>query len=248
MPNPKVSPVANVLTVTNLAVNYGDARAVHDVSLAVGAGQITAVLGSNGAGKTTTLHAIAGLLPARAGQILLDGKDITGRPAHEIPALGLSLVQQGKRIFPGLTVEANLLVATHPHKLRRQSRLKLIDEAYERFPMLAEKRRAYAGSLSGGQQQMLAIGQSLMAKPRLLMLDEPSAGLSPAIVKEVLRTVAALAADGMGILIVEQLVEDVMAISHDVVVIDEGRVAVSGPVDTVATDRRLMDAYLGLQL
>ncbi len=104
--------------------------------------------------------------------------------------------------------------------------------------MLAEKRRAYAGSLSGGQQQMLAIGQSLMAKPRLLMLDEPSAGLSPAIVKEVLRTVAALAADGMGILIVEQLVEDVMAISHDVVVIDEGRVAVSGPVDTVATDRQ----------
>jgi branched-chain amino acid transport system ATP-binding protein len=206
------------------------------------------VLGSNGAGKTTTLHAIAGLLPARAGQILLDGKDITGRPAHEIPALGLSLVQQGKRIFPGLTVEANLLVATQPHKLRRRARLKLIDEAYERFPMLGEKRRAYAGSLSGGQQQMLAIGQSLMAKPRLLMLDEPSAGLSPAIVKEVLRTVAALAADGMGILIVEQLVEDVLTIAHDVVVIDEGRVAVSGPVDTVATDPRLMDAYLGPRL
>jgi branched-chain amino acid transport system ATP-binding protein len=248
MPNPKVSPVAELLTVTNLAVNYGDARAVHDVSFAVGAGQITAVLGSNGAGKTTTLHAIAGLLPARAGQILLDGKDITARPAHEIPGLGLSLVQQGKRIFPALTVEANLLVATQPHKLRRRARLKLVDEAYQRFPALAEKRQAHAGSLSGGQQQMLAIGQSLMARPRLLMLDEPSAGLSPAIVKEVLRTVSALAADGMGILIVEQLVEDVMTIAHDVVVIDEGRVAVAGPVDKVSTDRRLVDAYLGPRL
>jgi branched-chain amino acid transport system ATP-binding protein len=240
--------VAELLTVTNLAVNYGDARAVHDVSLAVGAGQITAVLGSNGAGKTTTLHAIAGLLQARAGQVLLDGKDITGRPAHEIPALGLSLVQQGKRIFPALTVEANLLVATQPHRLRRRARLELIGEAYRRFPALAEKRQAQAGSLSGGQQQMLAIGQSLMARPRLLMLDEPSAGLSPAIVKEVLRTVATLAADGMGILIVEQLVDDVMTIAHDVVVIDEGRVAVSGSADAVASDPRLMDAYLGARL
>jgi branched-chain amino acid transport system ATP-binding protein len=248
MPNPKVSPVPDLLTVTNLAVNYGDARAVHDVSLAVGAGQITAVLGSNGAGKTTTLHAIAGLLSPRAGQILLDGKDITGRAAHEIPALGLSLVQQGKRIFPELTVEANLLVATQPHKLRRRARLKLVDEAYQRFPALAEKRQAHAGSLSGGQQQMLAIGQSLMAQPRLLMLDEPSAGLSPAIVKEVLKTVATLAADGMGILIVEQLVDDVMTIAHDVVVIDEGRVAVSGSADAVASDPRLMDAYLGARL
>jgi branched-chain amino acid transport system ATP-binding protein len=240
--------VAELLTVTNLAVNYGDARAVHDVSLAVGAGQITAVLGSNGAGKTTTLHAIAGLLQARAGQVLLDGKDITGRPAHEIPALGLSLVQQGKRIFPALTVEANLLVATQPHRLRRRARLELIGEAYRRFPALAEKRQAQAGSLSGGQQQMLAIGQSLMARPRLLMLDEPSAGLSPAIVKEVLKTVATLAADGMGILIVEQLVDDVMTIAHDVVVIDEGRVAVSGSADAVASDPRLMDAYLGARL
>lgn len=240
--------MASLLTVTNLAVSYGDAKAVHDVSLAVGSGQITAVLGSNGAGKTTTLHAIAGLLPARAGQILLDEQDITGQPAHQIPALGLSLVQQGKRIFPRLTVEANLLVATQPHKLRRRARLNLVDEAYQRFPLLAGKRRAPAGSLSGGQQQLLAIGQSLMARPRLLMLDEPSAGLSPAIVKEVLRTVAALAADGMGILIVEQLVEDVLTIADDVVVIDEGRVAVAGPVAAVVADPRLMDAYLGPRL
>jgi branched-chain amino acid transport system ATP-binding protein len=240
--------VTRSLQVTNLAVYYGDARAVHDVSLTVEAGRITAMLGSNGAGKTTTLHAIAGLLQARAGRVVLDGNDITSRPAHQIPALGLSLVQQGKRIFPGLTVEANLLVATAPHKLRRHARLKAVEEAYERFPALADKRHAAAGSLSGGQQQMLAIGQSLMARPRFLMLDEPSAGLAPAIVKEVLKTVVALAKDGMGILLVEQLVEDALAIAHEVVVLDEGRVSVCGPVETVTADSRLIDAYLGPQL
>jgi branched-chain amino acid transport system ATP-binding protein len=240
--------VADLLDVRGIAVNYGDAQAVRDVSLSVKAGQITALIGSNGAGKTTTLHAIAGLLPVRAGTIILAGQDVTHRSAPEMPAQGLSLVQQGKRIFPGLTVEENLLVSTYPNKLRRAKRMDLIAEAYERFPILRDKRHAAAGSLSGGQQQMLAIGQSLMARPKVLMLDEPSAGLAPVIVKEVLRTVVSLANDGLGILVVEQLVEDALAIAHDVVVLDEGTVSIAGDVTTVSRDPRLMDAYLGPRL
>jgi branched-chain amino acid transport system ATP-binding protein len=243
-----VPTVADLLEVRGIAVNYGDAQAVRDVSLSVRAGQITALIGSNGAGKTTTLHAIAGLLPVRAGTITLADQDVTHRSAPEMPALGLSLVQQGKRIFPGMTVEANLLVATYPHKLRKAARHDLIAEAYERFPILRDKKNAAAGSLSGGQQQMLAIGQSLMARPKVLMLDEPSAGLAPAIVKEVLRTVVSLAGDGLGILVVEQLVEDALAIAHDVVVLDEGTVSIAGDVATVSRDPRLMDAYLGPRL
>jgi branched-chain amino acid transport system ATP-binding protein len=240
--------VVEVLEVKNIAVNYGDAQAVRDVSLKVQAGSVTALIGSNGAGKTTTLHAIAGLLPVRAGTITLAGHDVTNQPAPELPRQGLSLVQQGKRIFPGLTVEGNLVVATYPHKLRRGARLELVAEAYDRFPILREKRGAAAGSLSGGQQQMLAIGQALMARPQVLMLDEPSAGLSPAIVKEVLQTVVSLANDGLGILLVEQLVEDALAIAHDVVVLDEGSVTLAGDVATVSNDPRLMDAYLGPRL
>jgi branched-chain amino acid transport system ATP-binding protein len=240
--------VADILEVRGIAVSYGDAQAVRDVSLSVSAGQITALIGSNGAGKTTTLHAIAGLLPVRAGRITVAGQDVTHRPASEMPSQGLSLVQQGKRIFPGLTVESNLLVSTYPHKLRKAARLALVAEAYERFPILRDKRNAPAGSLSGGQQQMLAIGQSLMARPKVLMLDEPSAGLAPALVKEVLQTVVSLAADGLGVLLVEQLVEDALAIAHDVVVLDEGSVSISGDVATVSRDPRLMDAYLGPRL
>jgi branched-chain amino acid transport system ATP-binding protein len=240
--------VAELLEVRSIAVSYGDAQAVRDVSLTVGAGRITALIGSNGAGKTTTLHAIAGLLPVRAGTITLDGQNVTNRPAPELPGAGLSLVQQGKRIFPGLTVEANLLVATYPHKLRGAARLEFVAEAYDRFPILRDKRRAAAGSLSGGQQQMLAIGQALMARPKVLMLDEPSAGLSPAIVKEVLQTVVSLANAGLGVLLVEQLVEDALAIAHDVVVLDEGSVTLAGDVATVSNDPRLMDAYLGPRL
>lgn len=237
--------MAELLEVRHIAANYGDAQAVRDVSLTVRAGQVTALLGSNGAGKTTTLHAVAGLLPVRAGTVTLAGRDITNRTASELPGHGLSLVQQGKRIFPGLTVERNLLVATYPHKLRRAGRHALVAEAYDRFPILRDKRNAAAGSLSGGQQQMLAIGQALMSRPSVLMLDEPSAGLAPAIVKEVLQTVVALAGAGLGVLLVEQLVEDALAIAQDVVVLDEGAVSLAGEVSDVAKDPRLMDAYLG---
>src|SRR5699024_9321484 len=138
-------------------VNYGDAQAVIDVSLSVETGQITALLGRNGAGKTTTLHAIAGLLPPKAGYIYLDGEDIKDREDHETPALGISLVQQGKRILPGLTVDQNLLVATYSQRFRRKQRLQQDALAYDRFPILADKRQAVAGSLSCGQQQMLVI-------------------------------------------------------------------------------------------
>lgn len=239
--------MAELLEASHLAVNYGDAQAVRDVSLSVRAGQVTVLLGSNGAGKTTTLHAIAGLLPVRAGTVTLAGQDITNRGAAELPRQGLSLVQQGKRIFPALTVERNLLVATYPQKLRRAGRMALVAEAYERFPILRGKRNEAAGSLSGGQQQMLAIGQALMSRPSVLMLDEPSAGLSPAIVKEVLQTVVALADAGLGVLLVEQLVEDALAIAQDVVVLEEGSVTLAGDVSDVAKDPRLMDAYLGIR-
>jgi branched-chain amino acid transport system ATP-binding protein len=233
-----------LLEVTGLASGYGDIRVVWDVSLQVEAGQVTALLGRNGAGKTTTLRAIAGLNRATAGTIRFLGEDITTAPVNRRMRRGIGLVQEGKRVFHRRTVEENLLLGGYGRGLGRRRLAVEAAEIYNLFPVLGERRRTVAGGLSGGQQQMLAIGQALMAKPALLMLDEPSAGLAPSIVAEVMATVAALKLTGMGVLLVEQAVEAAVSVADRVCVLDVGRIVMDHAVADVDLDA-LKDAYFG---
>lgn len=238
-----------MLTVEGLEGGYGDIRVLWGADLTVQAGRITAVLGRNGAGKTSLLDAISGLLPVvGAGRVTLDGTDLTTLPPPRRIRRGLAYVQQNKQVFRRRTVEENLLIGgyTLPGRgLRSRARRAALAEAYERFPMLAERRGHLAGGLSGGQQQMLAIGQALMPGPRLVMLDEPSAGLAPSIVAEVFELIAGLRAEQLGVLLVEQVVDDAMEIADDVVVLESGRVAVAGPVAQFSDSDVVREVYLG---
>jgi branched-chain amino acid transport system ATP-binding protein len=211
------------LRVAGLRSGYGDLTVLWEADLAVHSGKITAVLGRNGAGKTTMLHTIAGLLPAKLGTVTLDGRDITRQPCHQRIKMGLSLVQEGRRIFLRKSVEENLLLGAYTRRLRHRAKTEALAEAYERFPVLAERRRSPASNLSGGQQEMLAIAQALIAAPRILMLDEPSAGLAPRIVENIFETMRGLADDGLGVLLVDQRVEDARAIADHVLVMELGR-------------------------
>ncbi|MBO0732564.1 MAG: ABC transporter ATP-binding protein, partial [Acidimicrobiaceae bacterium] len=229
---------------------YGDLRVLWGVSVAADAGRVTAVLGRNGAGKTSLLKAIAGFLPAmESGKVCLDGKVFNRAGPDARVRAGLGFVQEGKRIFRQRTVEENLLLGGYT--LRRPllgvgpTMRAALDRAYERFPILASRRHAAAGGLSGGQQQMLAIAQALMAAPTVLLLDEPSAGLAPAISNDVFAMVQALKAEGLAIVLVEQGVEQALAVADDVVVIESGRVAASGPVSQFDDATVVRDVYLG---
>jgi branched-chain amino acid transport system ATP-binding protein len=235
------------LTVTGLTAGYGDITAVWDLDLTVSAGQIVALLGRNGAGKTTTLHAIAGLLPASRGTVTLGDTDITRFAPYRRVSAGIALVQEGKQIFRHLTVEENLYLGAYARRIRRRHMHRHLDEQYERFPMLAERRKAKAGSLSGGQQQMLAISQALLAEPSVLMLDEPSAGLAPAIVIEVFDVVSRLRDQGIGVLLVEQLADRALAIADDVIVLDIGRVILRHDTAEGRNPAVLEAAYFGRQ-
>lgn len=232
-----------LLDVTSLESGYGDLIVVRDVSLTVRSGEITVLLGRNGAGKTTTLRAIAGLGRVTGGTVRYLGEPIDG-PAHRRVSRGMSYVQEGKRIFHDLTVEQNLLLGGFSTGKRKRALAPAVDDIYELFPILAEKRALHAGSMSGGQQQMLAIGQALMAAPRLLILDEPSQGLAPVIVKEVMARIGALKQTGLGVLLVEQAVHEAVAIADEVTVIEMGRTVLSGPAATVSADD-LQRAYFG---
>jgi branched-chain amino acid transport system ATP-binding protein len=234
-----------LLRVTNLAAGYGDLRAVWDVSLEVSAGRILALLGANGAGKSTTLLAVLGLSRVMGGSIEMAGQNLRGRPPYDRAKLGIGLVQEGKRVFRQRTVEQNLMLGgwTIPRP-RRQRLKKAIAQAYDRFPALADRRHEQAGSLSGGQQQMLAIAQALVPEPRVLMLDEPSAGLAPIIVSEVLGVISDLRAEGIGILLVEQLVDAALEVADHVTVISRGRMAWSGARAAVGGRQDILDAYL----
>jgi len=234
-----------LLEVHELATGYGDLRVVWDVSFAVPEGTTTALLGRNGAGKTTTLRAIAGLNRVAAGRVSLRGEDISRLPTHRRIRRGIAFVQEGKRIFHQRTVEENLFLGGYTLGIRRRKLPAEAERIYELFPALKARAKTVAGHLSGGQQQMLAIGQALMAKPALLLLDEPSGGLAPAIVAEVMSAVAALTKTGLSIVLVEQAVESAIAIADDVVVLDIGRVVLhskAGEVDDVAI---LREAYFG---
>ncbi len=239
-----MSEASPLLEVTDLHVAYGHVEAVRGVSLSVPEGRIVTLIGPNGAGKTSILSALAGLVSARQGRVRLAGKDVTDLPAHRAVAAGLVLVPEGRAILGRMTIEENLVLAGE----RRQERGALrgaIEEQYRRFPVLGERRASLAGSLSGGQQQMLAFARALLARPRILLLDEPSMGLSPILVQQIFDTVQAIHREGATILLVEQNARLALAISDHAYVLERGRVVLEGPSRELEADPRVQAAYLG---
>ncbi|MFG1261782.1 ABC transporter ATP-binding protein [Xanthobacter aminoxidans] len=233
-----------LLEVSGLSVAYGRVAALSDVSLTVNEGEVVTVLGANGAGKSTLLKAILGAVPAKAGGITFADADITRLPPHRRMAAGVVLVPEGRRILITLTVEENLRLGAH---MRRDTAAVEREMAaiYDRFPNLAERRHMAASCLSGGEQQMLAIGRAMMAKPRLMMLDEPSLGLSPLFVSKLFDLIRELNGDGLSVLLVEQNTGKALKAAHSATVLELGRVAMAGAPDVLAADPRLQDAYLG---
>jgi branched-chain amino acid transport system ATP-binding protein len=234
-----------MLTVTDLAVRYGDAVALDGVSLEVAEGEICAIVGANGAGKTSLIRAVAGIVPPAAGRIAYRGEDIGGWPSHRVADLGLGQVAEGRQVFPTLSVEENLRMGGFLPRARARLAATLA-HVYELFPRLAERRRQSAGTLSGGEQQMLAIGRCLMGQPELIMFDEPSLGLAPTVVQEVFRTVRRLNAEGMTIVLVEQNVAQSLKLAGRAYVLEQGRIALSGSGAALLSDDRVRQAYLGL--
>jgi branched-chain amino acid transport system ATP-binding protein len=234
-----------LLHVADLESGYVDLPVLHGVTLDDAAGEIVSVVGANGAGKTTLVSTIAGLIPATAGRVEFDGTDITGRPANWITPRGIALVPEGRRLFPFLTVGENLRLGAY-HSDARRHYAETLDEVLEMFPALAERRDQAAGSLSGGEQQMCAIARGLMARPKLMMLDEPSLGLAPIIVEHMFELIAKLAAGGLTVLLIEQNVAEALDISGRVYVLEQGRVVMSGTPSDLLGDDRLRSAYLGV--
>jgi branched-chain amino acid transport system ATP-binding protein len=233
-----------MLSVENLRSGYGRIEALHGVSLEVAAGEIVTLVGANGAGKTTLLRAISGVQPVTAGRILLDGRPIERVPGHARVALGIAQVPEGRQLFAPLAVEDNLKLGAWS---RRGSELDAeLPWVYALFPMLATLRHAAAGTLSGGQQQMLAIGRALMAKPRLLLLDEPSMGLAPMLVDQILGVVQGFKRSGLTVLLVEQNARAALAIADRGYVVETGRITASGSAAQLLADDRVQAAYLGV--
>jgi branched-chain amino acid transport system ATP-binding protein len=233
------------LQINDLVTGYGELRVIRGLSLTCNAGEITALLGRNGAGKTTTLSAVAGLLPTISGSISLFDEVQSGAPGKRVRA-GLAFVQENKRVFRARTVEDNLRLGGFTRRRERGYIDARIQHAYERFPILKEKRIHVAGTLSGGQQQMLAIAQALMPEPRVLMLDEPSAGLAPSLVDEVFGEIARLRGEGLCVLLVEQLVDNSLAIADQVAVLNNGRITINSRVSDLASWDVLRESYLGV--
>ncbi len=233
------------LSVRNLEVRYGDLVGVADVSLDVAAGSVVALLGSNGAGKTTTLNAIAGLVPVTSGSIEWQGEAIANRPAHAIVPKGLALSPEGWRLFVGQTVEQNLRLGASVVADKRKV-AQLLDHVFAIFPRLAERRRQRAGTLSGGERQMLALGRALMSEPKLLMLDEPSLGLAPAIVDALYDTLRRLHAEGLTLLLAEQSVPLALEIADYAYVLQTGRTVLEGAAEQLGNDPEVQRIYLGI--
>jgi branched-chain amino acid transport system ATP-binding protein len=233
-----------VLKVDRLISRYGRIEALHGVSLEVAAGEIVTLVGSNGAGKTTLLRAISGVQPIAGGHIVFDGVDIGALAAHLRVARGIAQVPEGRQVFAPLSVDDNLRLGAFRRKAADGPAA--LDRIYALFPALAEHRDRAAGGLSGGQQQMLAIGRALMSGPRLLLLDEPSMGLAPVLVDQILDTVVALRRDGVTILLVEQNVSAALAIADRAYVLETGRIVLAGASAALARDPRVREAYLGV--
>ncbi len=233
-----------MLEVKNLEVYYGVICALKGISFEVNEGEIVTLIGANGAGKTTTMQSVVGLIPARAGSVTFNGTDISHMPCHKIVHLGMTQVPEGRRIFQELTVYENLLMGSY--SIKDSSGFKNdLDAVYTRFPRLAERKNQIAGTLSGGEQQMLAMGRAIMSHPKLLMLDEPSMGLSPLLVDQVFEIIKDINKDGTTILLVEQNAGKSLAISDRAYVLENGRIVLSGTGSELAASEMVQKAYLG---
>ena len=234
-----------LLEAEDLDVAYGAIRVVWGVSLHLNRGEVVSMIGPNGAGKTTTLRALAGLIPVRKGRIVFNGCDVTSEPAHERVRHRLCLVPEGRQLWPRMTVEENLLMGAFSPPLRGKAHQNL-DRIYQMFPSLAERRRRACGTLSGGEQQMCAIGRGLMAEPLLLLLDEPSLGLAPMLVEQVFQMIGQIAAAGVSILLAAQNANDALQVSRSTYVMETGRVVLEGLSEELRTSDHVRRAYLGV--
>ena len=234
----------NILEIRDMVVDYGIIRALKGVSLDIPKGKIVVILGANGAGKTTTMHAISGVTKAASGQILFEGEEIRNKQPYVIAKHGISQSPEGRLILSGLTVEENLRIGGYILKSRAQMN-RNFEQVYDLFPVLKERRNQQATTLSGGEQQMLAIGRALMMNPKLLLLDEPSLGLAPLIVKSIFQTVKRIAEEGVTILMVEQNARQSLLIADYAYVLELGEVKSQGPAQELLQDEALISAYLG---
>lgn len=232
-----------LLEVRHIDCFYGNIQALHDVSLTVMEGEVLTLLGANGAGKTTTLRAICGLVRPKQGEILFRGQPIHQRPAHELVKQGLAMSPEGRQVFPRMTVMENLEMGAFSHSNPDPQQLDLV---LELFPRLRERLKQAAGTLSGGEQQMLAIGRALMSKPKLLLLDEPSLGLAPLVVQQIFRIISEIHSQGMSVLLVEQNAFQALKVAQRAYVLETGKVTLEGPAEEMAENPKVREAYLGL--
>ncbi len=236
--------MTDLLQVDQLIVRYDRVEVVHGISLAVDGGELVAIIGANGAGKTSTLRAMAGQVAPAGGRILLEGKDVTRLPAHERAKLGIALVPEGRRVFPGLSVEQNLLVGAYTRRDREV--VSDVKRVKDLFPILGERAGQAAGTLSGGEQQMLAIGRALMARPRIMLMDEPSMGLAPKVVADIYRTIGELKRQGVTILLVEQNARKALQVADRGYVLEAGLLTFHAPAADLAGNPEVCRAYLGM--
>ena len=233
-----------LLELKNLAVAYGGIQAVKGINLRVDPGELVCLIGANGAGKTTTLKGICGMLPIKSGSIHYDGRNVTGQPPFELVRSGLAMVPEGRGVFGGLTIEENLAMGAYVRNDREGVKAD-VERVFTLFPRLRERRRQTAGTLSGGEQQMLAMGRALMSKPRLLLLDEPSMGLAPLMVEKVFETVLAVSGEGVTILLIEQNAKLALEVSHRGYVMESGEIILEGEARSLLHDPKVRAAYLG---
>ncbi|MFO1307838.1 MAG: ABC transporter ATP-binding protein [Burkholderiales bacterium] len=236
---------APLLALEGLKVAYGGIQAVKGVDLVVGKGELVCLIGANGAGKTTTLKGITGLQPVSGGTVRYDGDDVTGAPAFQLVRRGLAMVPEGRGVFGALTIEENLAMGAYTRSDRDGIRAD-VERVFELFPRLKERRRQTAGTLSGGEQQMLAMGRAMMSRPRLLLLDEPSMGLAPLMVQKVFETVMAVSREGVTILLIEQNAKLALEVSHRGYVMESGEITLSGDAKALLHDPKVRAAYLGV--
>jgi len=233
-----------LLRVSGLRVAYGGIQAVKGIDLAVGTGELVCLIGANGAGKTTTLKGVCGLLPVRSGSVHYEGEDVTGRPAFELVRRGLAMVPEGRGVFGALTIDENLAMGAYARTDRQGVRADT-ERVFGLFPRLRERRRQTAGTLSGGEQQMLAMARALMSRPRMLLLDEPSMGLAPLMVQKVFETIVTVSKEGVTILLIEQNAKLALEVSDRGYVMESGEITLSGDADTMLHDPKVRAAYLG---
>ena len=233
-----------MLEIKDLCVNYGVIKALKGITFEVNEGEVIALIGANGAGKTTTLHTITGLLSAKSGSIILDGKDITKTAAHKIVKMGIAHVPEGRRIFQNLTVLDNIRLGAFTRK-DKDSIAQDIEKVYKLFPRLEERKTQIAGTLSGGEQQMLAMGRALMSKPRIVVMDEPSMGLSPILVSEIFEIIESIRKQGTTVLLVEQNAKKALSIADRAYVLETGKIVLSGKASDLINDESVKKAYLG---